>query len=109
MNRYSPTSAAVTPRVRTEASTPARSVAWGAGSSNLGGLLAGRALRHAARRPTGAVLVGDGHPPVAPEGLRRDAHPRRHLAALVLGPVDELDHTSDHRGIVALRDQVVGG
>ena len=51
-----------------------------------------------ARAPGGrlaAVAVGDRHPPVAAERRRGDLDPRRRLAALVLGAVDQSDHLVD--------------
>ena len=59
--------------------------------------------RRAAAAPSAAVAVRDRHPPVAAERLRRDLDPRRLLAALVLGQVDEADDAVD-----VLRGQAAG-
>src|SRR5687768_15383364 len=46
--------------------------------------------------------IRDGRPPIAPESLRPELHPRRGLAALVLGLVDERDHLLDNPGVELL-------
>ena len=47
-------------------------------------------------------------PPVAAERLRRDAHPGRALAALVLGDVDEARHPPHDGLVVAELDDLAG-
>src|SRR3954468_5730156 len=50
---------------------------------------------------SGAVAVGDGEAAVLAEGLGRDPHARRGLAALVLGQVDEADDPLHERRVEA--------
>src|SRR5215212_10546649 len=54
-----------------------------------------------------AVSIRDRHPPIPPERLRRDLYPRRVLASLVLGQVDEAQHAVDVAGVVARPDDLV--
>ena len=56
-----------------------------------------------------AVRVRDRHPPVAAERARRDLDPRRRLAALVLGPVDEREHALDRLARAARRARAARG
>ena len=51
--------------------------------------------RRGAAGALAAVAVGDRHAPVAAERARGDLDPRRRLAALVLGEVDEADRAVD--------------
>src|SRR5687768_6489955 len=56
-----------------------------------------------------AVAVGDRHAAVAAEGLARDPHPDRRLAALPLGDVDHPGDPPHELGIVPALDEVLDG
>src|SRR5208282_5984436 len=99
IHRYSPTSAAVRPKGSAPSGTtgPGTVPELGPVSDNRG-----RSVDHR------AVVVGDRHAPILAERLAGDPDPGRHLAALVLGPVDQADHPGDRIGIEALGHQLVG-
>src|SRR5665213_1565759 len=94
IQRYSPTSAAVTSQGSDAPVTGSSTTGSNRGSDNRGRpVVGGRQRRRpvVGGRPGGhrAVVVGDGHASILAESLARDPDPGRHLASLVLGPVDQ--------------------
>src|SRR5580658_6454211 len=53
----------------------------------------------AARRCSAPITIGDRIAPIATEGARAYAYPRRRLTALVFGPLDHVEHARDHGAI----------